>query len=66
MSLLFPFVTFVLKSAREFRPCRMKVPTGEVIITAMSPAEQVARLREQIERANSYKGNGEGGEGRKL
>jgi DNA ligase (NAD+) len=27
--------------------------TGAIIITAMSPAEQVARLREQIERANS-------------
>src|SRR4051794_26046709 len=31
----------------------MVVPTGEVIITPMSPAEQVARLREQIERANN-------------
>src|SRR3954463_9584251 len=31
----------------------MWAPTGQVIITAMSPAEQVARLREQIERANN-------------
>src|SRR3954464_1098258 len=31
----------------------MVVPTGEVIITAMSPAEQLGRLREQIERANN-------------
>jgi NAD-dependent DNA ligase len=31
----------------------MEVPTGEVIITAMSAAEQVTRLREQIERANN-------------
>jgi hypothetical protein len=30
---------------------------GAVIITAMSPSEQVARLREQIERANRV-GNG--------
>lgn len=29
--------------------------TAEIIITAMSPAEQVARLREQIERARRSK-----------
>src|SRR3982750_2039367 len=30
----------------------MVVPRRQVIITPMSPAEQIARLREQIERAN--------------
>src|SRR5882724_8181473 len=32
---------------------RMVAPPADVIITAMSPAKQVARLREQIERANN-------------
>jgi DNA ligase (NAD+) len=31
----------------------MVAPPADVIITAMSPAEQVARLREEIERANN-------------
>jgi hypothetical protein len=44
----FPLASWYTHSSRLNRLRR-----GEVIITPMSPAEQVGRLREQIERANT-------------
>jgi hypothetical protein len=46
---------------RAPRP-EMTLRRGLSIITRMSPAEQVARLREQIERANLVETDGEEGE----